>query len=214
MGILQDHYFDPTAVGSNLINHGYGNLAGADVFFYISLTNELRVKQSNASSTQGQSTVQILVTDVKWMSVIQQPPQGIVHLYWSNFAGAMFYAPYTATNFTQNVIPQALSFSTTFTFSATFAPNCSPAAYCMIVDDGTRHTIYTSATPNFSSILGSTVSYNNNVAPSTYVNRPVIAVHPLDTNIATIHAQFVSLPAPPGVQSVGFYVAKLPGVTG
>src|SRR5579863_5510681 len=154
MPILQDHYFDPTAVGSNLGAHGYGNLAGADVFFFISTTNELRVKQNNSATLSGLSTIQILVTGVRWLSVIQQPPQGVVHLYWSTMDGAMFYAPYTARNFSEPITPVALPFSTAFTFSTTYAPNGTPPAYCMLVDDGTRHTLYTSASPDFSTLLG------------------------------------------------------------
>lgn len=213
MAIPLNNYFDPTAVGSNLGARGYGNLAGADVFFYISQTNEIRVKQANATATSGQSTIQILVTDVKWLSVIQQPPQGVVHLYWSDPSGAMFYAPYTARNFTQPVTPQSLAFSTQFTFSTTLAPNGSPAAYCMLIDDGTKHTLYTSINPNFSPLLGSSVVYNNTFSNAIFVNMPVLAVHPQDTNIATINTQVTTLPSPPGIPKVGFYVAKLPGVS-
>jgi|SRR5271154_461693 len=212
MPIPLNNYFDPTAVGSNLGPRGYGNLAGADVFFYVSQTNEIRVKQANASATSGQSTIQILVTGVKWLSVIQQPPEGVVHLYWSNLAGAMFYTPYTVRNFTEPVAIQSLPFSTAFTFSTTLAPNGSPAAYCMLVDDGVKHTLYTSINANFAPVLASAVVYNNNFSDAVYVNMPVIAVHPQDTNIATINTQVTKLPTPPGVPSVGFYVATLPGV--
>lgn len=212
MPIPLNNYFDPTAVGSNFGARGYGNLAGADVFFYVSTTNEIRVKQANASATSGQSTIQILVTGVKWLSVIQQPPQGVVHLYWSDFSGAMFYTPYTVRNFTEPVAIQSLPFSTLFTFSTTLAPNGSPAAYCMLIDDGTKHTLYTSINPNFSPVLASAVVYNNNFSNAVFVNMPVIAVHPQDTNVATINTQVTKLPSPPGVPSVGFYVATLPGV--
>src|SRR5271157_3465320 len=211
MPIPLNNYFDPTAVGSNLGPRGYGNLAGADVFFYVSTTNEIRVKQANATVTSGQSTIQILVTGVKWLSVIQQPPQGVVHLYWSDLSGNMFYAPYTAQNFIQPVVPQSLPFSTQFTFSTTLAPHGSPAAYCMLVDDGIRHTLYTSINPNFSPVLGSAIVYNNTFNDAIYVNMPVLAVHPQDTNIATVNTQVTKLPTPPGVPSVGFYVCTLPG---
>jgi hypothetical protein len=214
MPILQDHYFDPTAVGSNLGARGYGNLAGADVFFYISTSSELRVKQANSSTLSGLSTIQILVTGgVQWLSVIQQPPQGVVHLYWTNTNGAMFYAPYTARNFSEPISPVSLPFSTAYTFSTTYAQHGTPPAYCMLVDDGTRHTLYTSATPDFSTLLGTQVVYNNNTNLAVYINKPVIAVHPLDTNVATVIVQHVDLPSPPGIQKVGFYVTFLPGVS-
>jgi hypothetical protein len=212
MPILQDHYFDPTAVGSNLTARGYGNLAGADVFFYISTTNELRVKQNNSTTLSGLSTIQILVTGVQWLSVIQQPPQGVVHLYWSTMAGVMFYAPYTARNFSEPIAPVSLPFSTAYTFSTTFAANGTPPAYCMLIDDGTKHTLYTSAVPTFATLLGTQVVYNNATNPAVYVNKPVLAVHPLDTNVATVNVQYIQLPSPPGVQKVGFYVTFLPGV--
>lgn len=210
MSIPQDQYFDPTAVGSNLLARGYGNLAGNDVFFYISTTNELRVKQANSSVTQGLSTIQILAIGIRWLCVIQQPPQGIVHLYFSHLDGTMYYAPYTAANFTSPISPTPLPFSSNFTFSATLAPNSSPVAYVIVIDDGVRHTLYTSTSPKFAPLLGTQQIFNNSVDQTHYVNNPTVAMHPLDTNSVTVICERTPLPS--GSPEVGFYAVKLPGV--
>jgi hypothetical protein len=210
MPIPQDQYFDPTAVGSNFGARGYANLAGSDVFFYISTTNELRAKATSAAATQGLATVQILQIGVQWLAVIQQPPQGIAHLYFSNMQGNMFYASYTAANFNTPIAPVSLGLFGNFTFSATLCPNSVPSVFALLIDDGTRHTLYTSVSPQFSPILGSNVVFNNSLNPSIYVNQPVVAIHPLDTDIVTVNCLHTVLSN--DVQTVGFYVAKLPGV--
>jgi hypothetical protein len=211
MPIPQDQYFDPTAVGSNFGARGYANLAGADVFFYISTTNELRAKATSAAATQGLATVQILFTGVQWLAVIQQPPQGVAHLYFSTLDGVIHYARYTAANFSTPIAPVQIGISTNFTFSATLCPNSTPPVYALLVDDGTRHKLYTSVNANFAPILGSSTVFNNSLDLTVYVNQPVVAIHPLDTNIVTINCLHTVLQG--SVQKVGFYVAKLPGVS-
>jgi hypothetical protein len=210
MPIPQDQYFDPTAVGSNFGARGYANLAGNDVFFYISTTNELRAKATSAAATQGLSTVQILMIGVQWLAVIQQPPQGIAHLYFSMLDGSIHYAAYTAANFSTPIVPSPVGLLSSFTFSACLCPNSTPPVYALMVDDGVRHTLYTSVNPSFSPILGVNTVFNNSIDPTVYVNQPVVAIHPLDTDIVTVNCLHTIVMT--SVQKVGFYVAKLPGV--
>lgn len=200
MSIPLDQY--TTAVPASFITRAYANLSGLDLFFFVSSTNELRVKQANNSN------IRTLQTGVRWMCLIQGT--GIVHLYYSLLNSSMYYASFQVQNFVSGIVPVTMGLSSFASFSACYCPNSTPPAYDLIIDDGTRHTLYTSGVPDFSVQLGKLTTFNNSVDRTYLVNYPIIAIHPNDTNSVTINCQRTTVSN--GFSEVGFYAVKLPGV--
>ena len=77
----------------------------------------------------------------------------------------------------------------------------------MMVDDGNTLTLYTSLLPDFSQIVSTLKTYSNTLSTSTYVGKPAIAMHPLDTTLLTVAVQVDDVPA--GTTQVGFYTTPI-----
>lgn len=200
MSIPVDQY--TTAVGGPFLSQAYGNLEGIDIFFFVSVTNELRFKQLVDSN------VQSLVSGAQRVTVIQGGD--ILHVYYSDLDRAVHYIPFTIQSLTQPVTPIALGMGSAVSFSAIHAPNSNPSVYAMVVEDTRFHTLYTSLTPDFTSIKGRAQVYTNTTDTAHYTGFPVMAIHSDDTDVVTIHCQQTTKST--GATSVGFYTAKLPGV--
>jgi hypothetical protein len=207
-----DTYFIVTP-SSQFIHKAYASLNNTDLFFYITDTGSLRVVNMNStvsppSAAPGLLTYS-LVQGVKWLGVIAQT--GVVHVYYSDASGNLFYFPYT--NFGGNFPPPiALTITGTVTFSVIYTPQTTPPVYMCIMDDGLRHNLFVATDPRFQVQVTSqpTVTYNNTLNTAVYLTMPNIAMHPADTNRATVTFQetvvFTS------ANNVGFYEVRVPGV--
>ncbi len=201
MPIPVDQY--TTAIGDSFLARAYANLLGNDLFFYVSTTNEFRVK--NAAN----NSIVTLVPGVRWMCLIQA--SGLVHLYYSLLNGVIYYAPFTTANYVAPLVATVTGLSSPATFSACYAPTSTPTCSARGVDYGRRHPGYTSSSPDMRSLLGKIQTYNNNVSQAYLVNEPVMAIHANDTNAVTINVMRTTVSN--GYQQVGFYVVQLPGVS-
>lgn len=190
---------------TDYIAKGHINLGGTDIFIYISDTNELR------SVALGETTFNSLVEDVSWVAVYQPDPSH-AHLYYIDFAAQVWHVEYDLYGPLINTPVKIAGVPLAVTVSILFAAHTTPAVWVMMLDDGAKHHIFTSATPDFSTILQGVISYNNLLDHTYYNTLPTIALHPLDTVNLTISVQQQNL-ATPTVFDVGFYVFVIPGVT-
>lgn len=210
MAIPNDTYFIVTP-GSEFVSKAYGNLNGTDLFFYITDTGSLRVVNMNSGGgTASPGIISFsLAQSVKWVGVLSMP--GMVHVYYATDAGQMNHISYSQFGgpFRIDSVPIASA----VTFSVTTAPNTSlspQVVYLLVVDDGVRHTLYSSLDPAFGATIGTVTTYNNSIGQIYYVTRPSIAVHPLDTDRVTLHVQRIKIQD--ATSNVGFFVVRIPGV--
>ena len=191
---------DLTVVPANFVSRAYANLSGEDLFFYVTqATHELRVKSFTNSN------VILLAVNISYVSVIQAT--GVVHLYFADVNGVVYYAPFTNSNFSAPLNPVHIPVPSVKTISTCYAPNASPPLYALLIDDGTVHTVYTSQTPDFAVFKGQLRVFNNNIDHVHYVTEPVITVHPQDTINAVVHVRRITGAA----SQTGFYTCVLPG---
>ena len=213
MAIPLDTYFIVTP-GSSVQNQPgfYAKLGNTDLFFYITETGALRVVNMNSTATTASPGLlsYSLAQGVKWISIATVPTPNVVHVYFADLAGHIFYAPYTlfgggiAFRLLSQITP-AITFSTLFTATST------PNSFMMMVDDGIRHNLYVAGDPTFNSIISTTVTYNNSLNTSVYINRPSIAMHPQDTNKITVTCEQTIVQT--SVTGVGFYEVLVNGIT-
>lgn len=204
MPISPDTYFIVTPA-SEFISKAYGSLGGTDLFFYVSDTNELRVV--NFTNNAPGNITFVLAQNAIWVGVISQT--GMVHVYYADGSGQMWYIPYTV--FGATVVPKTLPIQNIITFSCTFTPQSGPPAYLIMVDDGIFHHLYAANDAQFASLISSTNVYDNAFDTSLYITKPNIAMHPLDTNRLTVHVQQITVLT--DVNQVGFYVVEVPGLS-
>jgi hypothetical protein len=191
-----------TVIGANFLSQSYATLAGFDLFFYVSSTNDLCLKQ------QGNPIVQTVLSGASLVSTVSV--SGLVHVYYADINGAVYYFPFTTSNFTTPVVPVSTGISSARSLSNMYTTASSPHVYAMIIDNGSYHVIYTATSPDFLGITNQVQTYDNIIDPGFYVGHPVFALHHDDTDRATIHCQKTNLST--GDSQTGFYVAKLPGV--
>lgn len=191
-----------TVAADNFISRVYANLQGVDLFFYISVTNELRAKRVDNPNFH------LLATGVTWVSTI--PAADKVHLYYSDMLGTVYYAPFQNQNFVTGLNFTATGIGSAQNFSTVYAANATPPVYVMVVDDGVYHNLVVADDPAFSSIRTSTQVFDNVIDSDYYVTLPVAAIHPEDTNRITINCE--KLKRADNTTQVGFYVVKIPGV--
>lgn len=213
MAIPVDTYFIVTP-SSQFIHKAYASLNNSDLFFYITDTGSLRVVNMNSiasppSAAPGLISYSLVNTGVKWLGVIAQ--SGVVHVYYSDAGGNLFYFPYTTFggNFPT---PQALTITGTVTFSVIYTPQSTPPVYMCIMDDGLRHKLFVATDPKFQVQVTSqpTVTYNNSLNTTVYLTMPNISMHPDDTNRVTVAFQETVVLT--SVNNVGFYEVRVPGV--
>jgi len=201
--ITLDTYFIVTPA-SEFVSKAYGNLNGTDLFFYVNETASLRVV--NFNTNQVGNTSYVLAQNVTWVGVISL--SGVVHVYYVDINGQVWYIPYTSFGTTHN--PVALTISGVVTLSVCFTPQSSPPAFFMMVDNGIDHILHAANDAMFSSVISTTTVYNNSFNTALYVTRPNIAMHPLDTNRLTVHVQQITVSN--DASQTGFYVVEVPGV--
>ena len=204
MSIPADTFF-VTTPATNFKSKAEAQLAGIDYFFYVADNHDLLVKtfEGNVSYT--------LASNVKWVDVI--PTTDRIHVYYLTAANRIMhlvFEQFGAGNLTatDTGVDGVLT-----TFSVNYAANSTPPAYLLLFDDGVNHVLCVASDPNFLLLLapaGLVVYRNSNSAYN--VTRPTIAVHPLDTNVATINVQQIRISD--NDTKVGFYVVPIPGVTG
>ena len=192
-----------TVIGSDFLSQAYATIEGYDLFFFVTPTNDLRLKQI------GNPVVLQLISGATWVCAVSVGGQ--VNVYYRSLNGGVYYFPFTHDNFVKPITPSLTGVGTVVTMSALYTAKTSPSVYAMIVDNATHHVIYTSADPAFSTILASSQVYNNSVEPNVYVGFPVMAIHHDDTITATINCQQTEIQT--GMTTVGFYVANIPGVS-
>jgi hypothetical protein len=214
MSIPVDTYFIVTP-GSNVENQPgfYAKLGGTDLFFYITETQALRVVNMNSTATSASPGLISfsLAQGVNWISVITQPGNGTVHVYYQNAVGLIFYAPYSVFGGGISFKQVASVPAGVITFSTLFTNTSTPPSYMLMADDGIRHTLYVAADPAFQGLISTTVTYNNSLAPAIFIDRPSIAMHPADTNKITVTCQQTIVLT--SVIGVGFYEVKVAGIT-
>jgi len=205
VGIPVDTYFIVTP-GSEFISKSYATLNGTDLFFYITETGSLRVVNmiSTGGSAVPGNTAFSLAQNVAWVGTISRP--GIVHVYYADMNGSLHHISYTLLG--GQVVIDNINVSSIVTFSVTYVPQSIPPAYLLMVDDGLHHNLYAAIDPLFQSSISTLQTYNNGFDLSKYVIRPVIAMHPADTQNLTVHTQELVGAA----SNVGWYVVKVPGL--
>lgn len=213
MAIPLDTYFIVTP-GSTVQNQPgfYAKLGNTDLFFYITETGAFRVVNMNSTATTASPGLlsYTLALSVKWISIATVPTPNVVHVYFADMGGHIFYAPYTL--FGGGVAFKPLSQITpAITFSTLFTATSTPNSYMMMVDDGIRHNLYVAGDPAFNSIISTTVTYNNSLNTTVYINRPSIAMHPADTNKITVTCEQTIVQT--SVTGVGFYEVLVNGIT-
>lgn len=189
-------------IGTDFLSQAFATLEGYDLFFHVSTTNQLRLKQMSSSS------VQILKVGVTHVCVI--PQEGVVHVYYLDMGGVLHYFPFTSANFIYPIHSVITGLGTGVFMSAMYSPNSTPPVYAMIVDTGVYHMISTSLNPAFSSIEAQSQVYNNALDADVYVGSPVVGMHPDDTKFVTVVCQHTVIST--GNTKVGLYTAQLPGV--
>lgn len=210
MAIPVDTYFIVTP-GSEFVSKSFANLNSTDLFFYVTETSSLRVV--NMVSTGGSAspgTVSFtLAQNTKWVSTVQLP--GIVHVYYSDLSGNLFYFPYTAFG-ASFPAPVALGIASTVTFSAIHTATSTPPVFILMADDGIHHNLYVATDARFQVQLTAqpTVTYNNSLNTAIYLFHPTVAMHPADTNRVTVTFQQTTVFT--SAQGVGFYEVRVPGV--
>lgn len=210
MSIPVDTYFIVTP-GSEFISKSFANLNGTDLFFYITETRALRVVNmvSTGGSAAPGSVSFTLAQNTKWVETVALA--GVVHVYYSDLSGNLFYFPYTTFG-GSFAAPVAMSISNTITFSVIHTTTSTPPVFIMVADDGIHHNMYVATDPRFQIQLTTqpTVTYNNSLNTHIYLFHPSIAMHPADTNRITVtFQQTVVLTS---VEGVGFYEVRVPGV--
>jgi hypothetical protein len=212
MAIPVDTYFIVTP-GSNVQNQPgyYAKLGNTDLFFYITETGSFRVVNMNSSATSATPGLvsYSIAQGVKWISITTVPTPNVVHIYYADANGHIFYAPYTLFGGTV-VFKQLSQITAAVTFSTLFTATSTPNSYMMMVDDGIRHNLYVGADPSFNSIISTTVTYNNGLNTAVYISRPSIAMHPLDSNKITVTCEQTVIQT--SVTGVGFYEVLVSGV--
>ena len=205
MSIPQDTFFTVTPA-TNPRSKATGTLNGVDYFFYIAENGDLRVKTF--------SGVQSYTLDVntRWMDTIQGVDT--IHVYYSRDS-LIFHIPFQ--NFGQsNGVPVNTGLGSAFTtFSTNYAANTTVSAtptpaYLLLLDDGISHNLYAASDADFHNVLGTKRTFSNIVDPAYYVRRPMISIHPEDTNICTVNVQRIKVSD--GSSQVGFLVVRIPGV--
>ena len=213
MAIPVDTYFIVTP-GSNVENVPgfYAKLGNTDLFFYITETGSFRVVNMNSTATSAAPGLisYAIAQGVKWISITTVPTPNVVHVYYADMSGRIFYAPYTFFGGTV-AFRQLSQITPAVTFSTLFSPTSTPNSYMMMVDDGIRHNLYVAGDPTFNSILSTVVTYNNSLNTAVYINRPSIAMHPVDTNTITVTCQETVIQT--SAVGVGFYEVLVSGIT-
>lgn len=208
MAIPLDTYFIVTP-SSEFISKAYGILSGTDLFFYVNETNSLRVvNMTSTNSTASPGTFSYtLAQGAKWVDVVSMT--GIVHVYYADANGNVFYIPYTT--FGALATPVALSLTTALTFSVIHTVTSTPPSFIMMIDDGIKHNLYVATDSMFTTLLATPkVTYNNTLNTNIYITRPAIAMHPQDTNKITVTCQHIVVLS--SVSTIGFYEVLVPGV--
>src|SRR5271170_5331875 len=108
--ITQGSYWIVTPA-ANFKSKAYGNLDGADLFFYVSQTNNLCVVNFN-TNTPGQTTY-VLAANAQWVGTISLST--VVHVYFADFSGQMWHIPYQI--FGSNVVPTTIPITGVVNFS-------------------------------------------------------------------------------------------------
>jgi len=201
--ITQGSYWIVTP-SANFLSKAYGNLNGVDLFFYVSQTLELCVVNFN-TNTPGNTTF-VLVTGATWVGTISLA--GIVHVYYADLSGQLWYIPYI--HFGATIVPKMLGIGSIVTFSVTYTPQSIPPAFMCMTNDGVSHNLFVATDPMFEAQISSIKTYNNSFNTSIYVTNPVIAMHPSDTKNLTVHVQQIVVLS--SVSSVGWYVVEVPGL--
>jgi hypothetical protein len=213
MSIPVDTYFTVTPGSSVQTVPGfYAKLGGTDLFFYVTETNALRVVNMNSTATNATPGLisYSLAQGVFWLSVITQPGNGTVHVYYQNSAGVLFYAPYALLGGPIAFKQMATVPAGIITFSTLFTNTSTPPCYMLMTDDGIKHTLYVAADPAFQGLISTTVTYNNSLATAVFISRPSIAMHPADTNKITVTCEQTIIQT--SVTGVGFYEVKVAGI--
>jgi hypothetical protein len=213
MSIPLDTYFIVTP-GSTVQNQPgfYAKLGLTDLFFYITETQALRAVNMNSTNTTASPGLisYTLAQGVKWISITTVPTPNVVHVYYADAVGRIFYAPYTLFGGTV-VFKQLSQITPAITFSTLFTATSTPNSFMMMVDDGIRHNLYVAGDPLFNSILSTVITYNNSLNTAIYINRPSIAMHPADTNKITVTCEQTIVST--SVTGVGFYEVLVNGIT-
>jgi hypothetical protein len=203
--ITLDTYFIVTPA-SEFISKSYANLNGVDLFFYVNETNSLRVV--NFNTNQVGNTSFVLAQDVVFVGSISLA--GVIHVYYADINGQLWYFPYVTLGAT--VVPVALAISGVVTFSICYTPQSTPPnAFMLLVDNGLDHIVYAATNPTFTSLISTTTVFNNAFNPNLYITLPKAAVHPLDTDVLTIHVQQITVES--DTNQTGFYAVQVPGVS-
>lgn len=201
MSIPIDTYFtiDPS---SEFKSKAHGVLFSQELFFYVSDTSELRVRNFNGLVAYA------IAQDVIWASAISATDK--INLYYANTSGEVFYIPYFHFGAgTLTAVPTGITAA--LTFDVFYVAQSSPPVYTMVVDNGQIHTLYVANDPGFTSIRASETIYTNATDPTHFVTRPRIAMHPQDTDRLTVHCQKILVSN--GSSGTGFYVVRVPSVS-
>ena len=214
MAIPADTYFIVTP-GSNVVNMpgAYAKLGATDLFFYITETGSLRVVNMNSSGGGAAPGLisYALAQNAKWVSVITQPGNAVLHVYYTDANGQAWYSPYSLLGSTVKFKQMGGITVSALNLSAIFTATSTPPAYLLMVDDGLKHNLFVASDPAFNNQLANPlVTYNNAINTTVYISRPSIAMHPSDTNTITVTCQQTVIQT--SATSVGFYEIKVPGV--
>lgn len=217
MSIPVDTYFvvTPASTVQNMPGK-YATLGNTDLFFYITETGSFRVVNMNSVNTPppGNASPGLIsysiAQDVRWMDVITIPNPTAVHVYYQDANGSIWYATYAVFGGTA-IFTKVQGVVGAVTFSTLFAPQSTPPCYMLMIDDGIRHHLYVAGDPLFSGMISNVVTYNNALNNTIYLNRPSIAMHPIDTNAITVTVQETVIHT--SALNVGFYEIKVPGIT-
>lgn len=204
--ITQGSYWVVTPA-SNFVSKAYGNLNGADLFFYVSQTNDLCVV--NFTTDKPGNTTFVLAAGAKWVGAVSL--SNIVHVYYADFAGQMWHIPYQI--FGSTSVATTIPVTQVNNFSVTYTPQTTPPAFMLMTDDGVFHTLYVNnaSDPTFNLPLAPPLrTYSNALAPAVFVTQPTITMHPSDTVNLTVIVQQINQMN--DVSEVGFYAVTAPGV--
>jgi hypothetical protein len=202
LSIAPNQYFIGTPA-SNFKSKVEAQLAGVDYFFYITDSGDLVVKTFSGVVSY------TLAAGAKWVDIIPEAER--LHVYWSDKTSNVMHLVFEQFG-GGSLVPVATGInSANLTFSVNYAAHSTPPVYVMLVDTGFEHILYVAQDPDFHTLLApATRVYSNLVDPAYFVTRPMIAIHPLDTNVATVNVQ--RLKVSNNESKVGFYVITLPGV--
>ncbi len=210
MPIPLDQFFS-VAPDTNFLACGYALLGTNDVIFYVSTTNELRVLAF------GSSNFTTLVEGVVWVDVVAVG--GTAHVYYIDLQGFVWHFQYDGLGPIRHPVTRISGIPLAVTISVVFAHTATPNVYCMILDDGQTHWLFVSQNllgsppipdPAFTSIANGLSVYSNSIDTTYYVSKPVIKIHPSDTNRGTVAIQRQIIQS--GLNEIGFYVVTIPGV--